>query len=165
MIKVEKCNEVGCAVYEMNYFAPEDQINALIALSETCYQDLDYGCCLAPLRLDDIDQGFWKDKNGDDQVFFHGNHPGEHLCQCGEDHSCVDSGLDLMCNCDSKSPTWYNDVGRITAKELLPIASFHYGPLIFDLERANFTLGRLTCSGNQPKSLSHTYYSFKVCKL
>jgi len=29
----------------------------------------------------------------------------------------------------------------------LPIQSFSYGPLIYDLERANVTIGRLTCSG------------------
>ena len=39
------------------------------------------------------------------------------------------------------------DSGRISAKHLLPIKSFHYGPLKFDVERANVTLGRLTCQG------------------
>ena len=29
----------------------------------------------------------------------------------------------------------------------MPIQSFSYGPLIYDLERANVTIGRLTCSG------------------
>ena len=53
----------------------------------------------------------------------------------------------LDCNCDAKSPIWVFDSGRITAKDLLPIQSFSYGPLIYDLERANVTIGRLTCSG------------------
>ena len=147
MIKIDKCNDIGCAIYEMNYFAPKEQIDALISLSESCHQDLDFGCFMAPLRFDDVDQGYWTDWDGNTQVFFHGNNPGTHVCQCGEDQSCVDSTLDLVCNCDSKSPTWYSDIGRITAKNLLPIKSFHYGPLEFDLERANVTIGRLTCSG------------------
>ena len=147
LIKVEKCDGVGCATYEMNYFAPKEQINALMALSETCYQDLDFGCFMAPLRFDDVDQGFWTDKNGNAQNFFHGDNAGTHVCQCGEDNSCVDSSLDLVCNCDAKSPIWRSDNGRITAKELLPIKSFSYGPLVYDLERANVTIGRISCTG------------------
>ena len=88
------------------------------------------------------------DKNGNSQVFFNGNHPGEHICTCGEDQTCVDSSIDLVCNCDSKSPVWNSDNGRITAKDLLPIKSFSYGPLVYDIERANVTIGRLSCSGN-----------------
>ena len=147
MIKVEKCDSVGCATYSMNYFAPKEQIDALMELSETCFQDLDFGCYMAPLRFDDVDQGFWTDKNGNPQIFFHGDNPGTHLCQCGEDNSCVDSSLDLVCNCDSKSPVWNSDKGRITAKELLPIKSFSYGPLVYDVERANVTIGRISCTG------------------
>ena len=150
MIKIEKCPGVGCAVYKMNYFAPQEQIDALMALSGSCHQDLDFGCFMAPLRFDDVDQGFWTDRHGNPQFFFNGNNPGTHVCQCGEEQSCVDSTLDLVCNCDSKSPTWYSDNGRITAKDLLPIESFHYGPLEFDLERANVTIGRLTCTGEPP---------------
>ena len=147
LLKIDKCDSVGCAVYDMNYFAPQEQIDALVSLSQSCYQDLNFGCFMAPLEFDGIDQGYWLDRNGDVQVFFDGDHPGQHLCKCAEDQSCDDSELDLTCNCDSKSPTWTFDLGRITAKHLLPVTSFHYGPLKYDLERANLTLGRLVCSG------------------
>ena len=145
VIKIEKCDQIGCAVYELNYLAPKQQIEALMSLSESCYQDLDFGCFMAPLRFDEFDHGFWTDKDGNAQAFFNGNNPGLHTCKCGEDQSCLDPLL--ACNCDAKSPVWALDSGRITAKDLLPIQSFSYGPLIYDLERANVTIGRLICSG------------------
>ena len=52
-----------------------------------------------------------------------------------------------VCNCDAKQPEWFDDNGVITAKEILPITGFAYGPLDFDAEQANFTIGRLKCSG------------------
>ena len=149
MIEIEKCSGIGCAVYDLTYQAPPAQISTLISLSENCYQDLSYNCFLAPLKFEGIDLGFWKDKNGDKQVFFNGAHTaGEHICSCGEDQSCIAAPVDLTCNCDAKSPIWTSDSGRITAKGLLPIKSFHYGPLVYTSPRANVTIGRLTCSGN-----------------
>ena len=53
----------------------------------------------------------------------------------------------LLCNCDSKTPTWLNDTGLITNKNLLPITSFNYGPLKYDIEEANVQIGKLKCSG------------------
>ena len=70
LIKVEKCPEVGCAAYEVNYSAPPEQIEALIALSENCYQDLSFGCFMAPLNFDNVNFGFWSDKNGNPQYYF-----------------------------------------------------------------------------------------------
>ena len=101
-----------------------------------------------------IDQGYWTDRKGEHQVFFSGAHDaGEHICSCGEDQSCMDGTVDLPCNCDQKSPFWTSDDGIITAKDLLPIKAFNYGPLIYDLERANVTVGRLKCSGNKREHL------------
>ena len=53
----------------------------------------------------------------------------------------------LFCNCDSKAPTWLNDTGLITNKDLLPITSFNYGPLKYDIEEGNVQIGKLKCSG------------------
>jgi hypothetical protein len=44
-------------------------------------------------------------------------------------------------------PEWTKDDGIITEKALLPIQAFSYGPLIYEIERANVTIGRLKCSG------------------
>ena len=40
-----------------------------------------------------------------------------------------------------------SDYGIIQNSDLLPIQSFHYGPLVYDLEQANATIGRIVCSG------------------
>ena len=67
----------------------------------------------------------------------------------GESNTCVNSDVpNIDCNCDSNDPIWYNDQGVITSMEKLPITSFAYGPLKFDIERANVTIGRLKCQGN-----------------
>ena len=39
------------------------------------------------------------------------------------------------------------DQGRITAKQLLPISRFVYGPLVFANGEANVQIGKLICSG------------------
>ena len=46
----------------------------------------------------------------------------------GMEGNCINEKL--LCNCDSKTPTWLNDTGLITNKNLLPITSFNYGPLV-----------------------------------
>ncbi len=85
---------------------------------------------------------------GNPRYFFDGNHIGEHICACAEDQTCLDiGGVQNVCNCDAKQPEWFDDNGVITAKEILPITGFAYGPLDFDAEQANFTIGRLKCSG------------------
>jgi hypothetical protein len=44
-------------------------------------------------------------------------------------------------------PIWTEDQGIITAKEILPVMAFSYGPLNYEIEMANITIGRLKCSG------------------
>ena len=103
VIKIDKCDTEGCAVYDFNYFAPQAQIQSLIELSESCYQDFNYGCFMAPLRHEGVDSGFWADKNGDFQYFFHGDQTSGHTCQCGVEDNCVESVIeDLKCNCDTR---------------------------------------------------------------
>ena len=63
-IKIEHCEEIGCAVYNISYSAPMDQIKSLIQLSESCSQSLDFGCFLAPLQEEGVDLGFWADRDG-----------------------------------------------------------------------------------------------------
>ncbi len=85
---------------------------------------------------------------GNPHYYFDGNHVGEHVCACNEDNSCMGSEpIVNTCNCDADDPTWANDFGVITTKEILPISGFAYGPLALDNEQANFTIGKLKCSG------------------
>lgn len=91
--------------------------------------------------------GFWSDKNGTSQSFFHGNFNASisHMCQCGVNRTCVDPGL--LCNCDAKLPEWHSYEGIITDKNLLPITAFSYGPIEYELEQAKISIGNLKCSG------------------
>ena len=88
-VKIENCPDGGngCHVTQLNYDAPMDQIRALIAASETCEQSIRFDCFLAPLMVYGSDHmGFWRDYNGTERTFFHGNLDPEqpHVCQCGK---------------------------------------------------------------------------------
>ena len=108
------------------------------------FQGIQFGCFLAPLSGNGTDYGFWTDKHYNHQTFFHGNHPNQHMCQCGETQSCSDP--DLNCHCDSQDPEWKMDEGTISAQDILPITSLAYGPLVNG--QANFSIGNLKCSGS-----------------
>ena len=51
------------------------------------------------------------------------------------------------CNCDAQLPEWTNDIGTITAKDLLPIKEVYYGPILYNSVKANFTIGQMKCHG------------------
>jgi hypothetical protein len=57
--------------------------------------------------------------------------------------NCVNG---LSCNCDAKYPTWFRDAGYVTGDDL-PIKALHFGGLIYDEQRANFSVGPLECFG------------------
>ena len=95
------------------------------------------------------------------QYFFNGNHQGEHKYACGETNSCLNNGVaEYECNCDAKLPDWAIDTGIIEAKEILPITEVFYGPLLFDIEKANFSIGSLKCAG---KYLKLRYFFSQKC--
>ena len=48
-------------------------------------------------------------------------------------------------NCDFKNPEKFSDVATITQKDLLPITSVSYGPITYELQAANATIGPLIC--------------------
>jgi len=164
-IVADHCDTEGCYNQTIDYGVPLSQIEALMALSESCEQSLIYGCFLAPLTDNDINYGGWFDRNSDPQYFFDGDHPGEHTCSCGEDNSCLTNGIDeFSCNCDAYFPIVANDTGLITAKNLLPITGVFYGPLMFETEFASFTVGRLRCRGDSTKNIN-PYDSCKNMKM
>ena len=63
-IVVEHCQGIGCAKYSLKYQAPMEQIDALIQLSDQCYQSIRFGCFLSPLNDDGVNYGWWYDKAG-----------------------------------------------------------------------------------------------------
>ena len=48
-------------------------------------------------------------------------------------------------NCDFKNPEKFSDVATITQKDLLPITFVYYGPITYELQAANATIGPLIC--------------------
>ena len=133
---------------DFDYQVPMGQVQSLIALSEDCEQSIRFDCFLAPLMsLGNEPKGSWKDQNGTERTFFHGNldTANPHQCQCGIDQTCVVPKL--PCNCDAKLPDWQVDEGTITDKDLLPMTGFTYGPMKYDLEQAKISIGSLKCSG------------------
>jgi hypothetical protein len=49
-------------------------------------------------------------------------------------------------NCDFKNPEKFSDVATITQKDLLPITSVSYGPITYEFQVANATIGPLICN-------------------
>ena len=63
-------------------------------------------------------------------------------------YRCLKGGVSSKpCNCDAKVPELANDVGVITAKDLLPIKEVYYGPILYSSVQANFTIGQIKCHG------------------
>ena len=158
-IEVGHCTDPGCYSRQITYDAPKEQIQSLIELSNTCNQQIKYDCFLSPLQIEGIDFGFWRDKNGDDQIYWTDSHFGEHVCSCHySEEGCFDQEtLGNTCNCDSNKPSELSDVGIITNSSALPIMELRFGGLEFDAQSAFHTLGNLSCSGkktNEPKPVS-----------
>ena len=87
-IKIEKCSDgPGCFRYDLTYFAPMPQIQAIMDLSESCTQSIDFGCFLAPLEFEGSQLGWWSDKYGNPNYYFNGDHSSDasdHTCACGK---------------------------------------------------------------------------------
>lgn len=65
LIKIDHCDQPGCAEYEIRYAAHLEQVQAIIDLSEMCTQSLDFGCFLAPLQtVENNNLAWWTDKRG-----------------------------------------------------------------------------------------------------
>ena len=88
-----------------------------------------------------------------EQKFFDGSDPIDHTCGCGNKDTCQPL-MEMNCNCNANSNQWAKDQGRITAKSMLPITRFSYGPLIFANGQADVQIGKLICSGKGIKVTS-----------
>ncbi len=60
----DQCSAPGCFKHDITYNAHNEQIQALIQLSDTCSQSIDFGCFLAPLQYEETSFGWWLDKSG-----------------------------------------------------------------------------------------------------
>ncbi|CAG0899657.1 unnamed protein product [Darwinula stevensoni] len=148
--EIDPCGDPGCYRRNISYGSSMKQMVALIEQSESCEQQIRYDCFMAALTTGLRQYGWWVDRHGDPQYYWDGSNAGEHVCRCGISNDCI--GPPHPCNCDAKAPQWESDVGAIMNGTALPITELHFGGLKFDDQRANYTLGALTCRGKAPSS-------------
>jgi len=149
---VEYCTGDGCFEKKFVYEASDEQIDALKTISNTCYQEISYGCKMAPLKNSKFGHyfGWWTGKDGSKKFYIDGDNEDLAVCGCHATSSCLQSMFNSTCNCDAAFlPLWSSDEGRVTNKDSLPVRSFVYGGFISKQQEANITVGKLKCSGSK----------------
>ena len=78
-----------------------------------------------------------------------GSNYGQHVCDCHySDGGCMEEETKHnTCNCDANLPVPLSDSGTITNTSALPVVKLFFGGLTYDMQQANFQLGRLKCFG------------------
>merc|ERR1711962_1314806 len=155
MTVIEYCNGDGCFVMNVTYNIPDNQIEALIEISDTCYQNIEFGCKMAPLKNRMLGNffGWWVGRDGGEKYYFDGGDEDNQVCGCAATSSCLQSRFNSTCNCDGNFlPLWTKDQGTLTNKASLPVKAFVYGGFISNMQGANITLSKLRCSGTVTRS-------------
>merc|ERR1712055_140365 len=141
------CEGAGCFSLNLTYDVPIQQIEALIAMSDTCEQEIKFECKLAPLKnaAFGLKYGWWTTQRDEKKYYFDGADEESEVCDVNHNGG--------VCNCDmSLVPLWNSDSGRITNKNSLPIKGFHYGGFFNEHQAARVTIGKLKCSGQSKDS-------------
>ncbi|CAG0885455.1 unnamed protein product [Darwinula stevensoni] len=145
---IDRCADPGCYNHSIKYGSPMKQMVALIQHSKSCEQYIRYDCFSSALTTGVIHYAWWVDRHDEPQYYWDGSKAGEHKCNCGLSGNCTDTNF--PCNCDAKPPHWESDSGAITNATALPITELRFGGLQFEGQKANYTLGGLTCRGKIP---------------
>ncbi|XP_072037187.1 uncharacterized protein [Amphiura filiformis] len=137
-------NKPGETQMPITYKPSLSQITALIAVSQSCQQYIQYDCLNS--KIWDIDNGWpyvwWKSRHGKDMHNFGGVPTGHEGCACGlTDGGCTTSGT--KCNCDTEDDSTYSDDGLLSDKETLPVTKLRFG----GNDVSNYVLGPLECDG------------------
>jgi len=141
------CQGEGCYSLNLTYDVPIQQIEALIAMSDTCEQEIKFECKLAPLKnaAFGVKFGWWTNQRDEKKYYFDGADEESEVCDINHNGG--------VCNCDmSLVPLWNSDTGRITNKNSLPIKGFYYGGFFSEHQAARVTIGKLKCSGQSKDS-------------
>jgi len=141
------CEGAGCFSLNLTYDVPIQQIEALIAMSDTCEQEIKFECKLAPLKnaAFGVKFGWWTNQREEKKYYFDGSDEESEVCDINHNGG--------VCNCDmSLVPLWNSDSGRITNKNSLPIKGFFYGGFFSEHQAARVTIGKLKCSGQSKDS-------------
>merc|ERR1712080_344608 len=152
---IDYCSGDGCFVKNLTYEIPDKQMEALIEISDTCEQVIEFGCKFAPLknRMFGTFYVWWVGSDGGKKYYFDGGDEDSHVCGCAASSSCLQSMFNSTCNCDGNFlPLWTKDQGTLTNKASLPVKAFVYGGFISNMQEANITLSKLRCSGTVTRS-------------
>ncbi|CAG0899781.1 unnamed protein product [Darwinula stevensoni] len=143
--EVDRCSHPGCYGRKVTYEASLKQIVSLMDQSESCEQQMIYGCFSAGGKNDEMPHSWWIDRHGRPQHDWNGANAGEHTCNCGLHGDCSDRWSP-----DAEAPGWESDTGVIADVAALPITEIRFGES--EGERATHTLGGLTCRGEAARS-------------
>ncbi|CAG0902027.1 unnamed protein product [Darwinula stevensoni] len=145
---IDRCPHPGCYNRSLRYDSSMKQMVALIQQSQSCEQHITYDCFSSALTTGVIHYAWWVDRHGEPQYYWDGSKAGQHKCNCGLSGNCTDTNF--PCNCDANTPHWESDKGAITNATALPITELRFGGLQLEGQKANYTLGGLTCKGKIP---------------
>ncbi|XP_071963585.1 neurexin like receptor 1-like [Antedon mediterranea] len=143
-------NRPGSYVYEPTYEPTFQQMTALVNISNSCQQYIQYNCQGSKLLA--YNQRYRKHRgwlvSRDDEVLINwGGAPiNSKSCECGVTDSCITTGT--KCNCDGPSSVDADqtDAGYITDTSVLPIKRVYLGDAAGS-KQAFLTLGGLECAG------------------
>ena len=87
---------------QASYTIPMKQIEELIRLSDSCTQEFQWDCYIAPLEIRGDKLLSWTDRKGESQFYYHGNgSENVNACKCLETNTCNQAfGINFNCNCN-----------------------------------------------------------------
>uniref|UniRef100_A0A3B4FJ56 Contactin-associated protein-like 4 n=1 Tax=Pundamilia nyererei TaxID=303518 RepID=A0A3B4FJ56_9CICH len=151
LTRVQPSPEVNTHVVHFEYASDEEQLAAIISLSEHCEQEIAYHCRKSRLLTspEGSPLSWWVGGPGVGQMHTHwgGAPPGSQQCACSLQNNCVDSRY--HCNCDADSNEWTNDSGLLTHKETLPVRSLVLGDIQRPGSESTYKVGPLRCHGDK----------------
>uniref|UniRef100_A0A669BU91 Contactin-associated protein-like 4 n=1 Tax=Oreochromis niloticus TaxID=8128 RepID=A0A669BU91_ORENI len=151
LTRVQPSPEVNQHVVHFEYASDEEQLAAIISLSEHCEQEIAYHCRKSRLLTspEGSPLSWWVGGPGVGQMHTHwgGAPPGSQQCACSLQDNCVDSRY--HCNCDADSNEWTNDSGLLTHKETLPVRSLVLGDIQRHGSESTYKVGPLRCHGDK----------------
>ncbi|XP_038044067.1 neurexin-4-like [Patiria miniata] len=140
--------EPGSYSRDVVYQASNDQVKALLDMSEYCEQHIKYECNKAKLLNSPNGEpyGWWVNRNGQKMNYWGGAAPGTGKCACGLFETCYDNTK--WCNCDANDAPNKMDQGLLRHKQFLPVKQLRFGDVKATGSSAKHTLGPLKCRGS-----------------
>ncbi|XP_022088329.1 location of vulva defective 1-like [Acanthaster planci] len=129
----------------ISYYANQDQIEALMAVSMSCNQFLKAECWNAKL-WDGIDQlAWWESAQGGQMSNWAGEATGNEGCRCFSTGTCAGGNAASRCNCGGLSDTWTKDDGRLNDLSRLPVVALHFEQVTPPSSQIIYKLDALRC--------------------